>query len=390
MESRILQSRLMWLFTALWVILWAGSFEGYMTATFSLPYYAMEKGYSENDWYLCEGVRGVFPIYEYSRATKYKMVALAEGAEEKWVSEELSKVPSGEENDLPGPSLEELMLQENQVSLPATPGPTIREEEHFSPRTQQTQVDLKGLEDYETLVSAFYTIDANTSAGSERLNIHKLLDADMTINKDPSVPQILIFHTHSMEGYADENGGGPGAGIMGAGDYLATILRETYGYHVIHHEGRYDVDGRSDAYSNALPEIAKILEENPSIEVVIDLHRDEMPEDKRLVMDVDGRPTARFMFFNGLSRTKKTGDIDYLYNQNLDGNLSFSFQMQLKAAEYYPGLTRKIYLKGYRYNMHLAPKYLLVELGAQNNTMEEALNACGPLAHVLDLVLSGT
>ena len=70
MESRILQSRLMWLFTALWVILWAGSFEGYMTATFSLPYYAMEKGYSENDWYLCEGVRGVFPIYEYSRATK--------------------------------------------------------------------------------------------------------------------------------------------------------------------------------------------------------------------------------------------------------------------------------------------------------------------------------
>ena len=63
--------------------------------------------------------------------------------------------------------------------------------------------------------------------------------------------------------------------------------------------------------------------------------------------------------------------------------------MQLKAMEYYPGLTRRIYLKGYRYNMHLCPKYLLIELGAQNNTVEEAMNACDPLAHILDMVLSG-
>lgn len=103
-----------------------------------------------------------------------------------------------------------------------------------------------------------------------------------------------------------------------------------------------------------------------------------MAEGTRLVMDLDGRPTARFMFFNGLSRTRKTGNIAYLYNENQDANLAFSFQMQLKAAEYYPGLTRKIYLKGYRYNMHLRPKSLLIELGAQNNTVEEAMNACDP------------
>ena len=132
------------------------------------------------------------------------------------------------------------------------------------------------------------------------------------------------------------------------------------------------------------------MEEYPSIAYVIDLHRDEMAEETRLVMDLDGRPTARFMFFNGLSRTKKTGNIAYLYNENLQDNLAFSFQMQLKAAEYYPGLTRKIYLKGYRYNMHLRDKYLLVELGAQNNTVEEAMNACDPLAHILDMVLSGS
>ena len=95
------------------------------------------------------------------------------------------------------------------------------------------------------------------------------------------------------------------------------------------------------------------------------------------------------MFFNGLSRTNKTGEIDYLQNPNLDTNLAFSFQMQMAAGEYYPGLTRKVYLKGYRYNMHYRGKTLLIELGAQNNTVEEIMNACDPLAHILWLVLSG-
>ena len=167
-------------------------------------------------------------------------------------------------------------------------------------------------------------------------------------------------------------------------------MAETYGYEVLHHTVAYDAETRDDAYSRALPGIEKVLRENPSVQVVIDLHRDEMPEETKLVMDLDGRPTARFMFFNGLSRTKKTGNISYLYNENLESNLAFSFQMQLKAAEYYPGLTRKIYLKGYRYNMHLKDKYLLIELGAQNNTVEEAMNACNPLAHILDMVLSGS
>jgi stage II sporulation protein P len=77
-------------------------------------------------------------------------------------------------------------------------------------------------------------------------------------------------------------------------------------------------------------------------------------------------------------------------NPYLEDNLAFSFQMQLAAAEYYPDFTRKIYLKGYRYNMHYCPKSLLVEVGAQNNTLEEAKNAMEPLADVLSKVLTGT
>ena len=63
--------------------------------------------------------------------------------------------------------------------------------------------------------------------------------------------------------------------------------------------------------------------------------------------------------------------------------------MQLTAAEYYPNLTRRIYLKGYRYNMHLLPKSLLVEVGAQTNSFQEAKNAMEPLADVLIKVLNG-
>ncbi|MBQ4259806.1 MAG: stage II sporulation protein P [Lachnospiraceae bacterium] len=381
METRISQSRWLWLLIVLWGIWCVGSFESHMTSTFLLPYHYVSGGYRGTDWVVRGSLRDIFPMYGYAQTHRQMVHALAEGAEEISISVEEETNPV---------SLEELMLQENQVVLQPTPQPTVFQENTFSPREKQTNVDISTMENYEDLVAAFYTIDANTSVGSDRLNVYRLMEQDMTVDKNVKVPQILIFHTHSMEGYADSGEGEENTGIMGVGEKLADILRERYGYNVLHHEGRYDVDGRNDAYTNALPEIAGILEDNPSIEVVIDLHRDEMPEGKRLVMDVDGKPTARFMFFNGLSRTKKTGDIDYLYNKNLDKNLAFSFQMQLKAAEYYPGLTRKIYLKGYRYNMHLAPKYLLIELGAQNNTLEEAMNACEPLAHVLDMVLSGT
>ena len=260
---------------------------------------------------------------------------------------------------------------------------------NFRPAVQQVQIDRTQLADYETLVRNFYAIDANTMAGSDQLSVEKLLGMDMTLPQEGDGPQILIYHTHSQEAFADSVPGDVNTGIVGVGECLTKILTEQYGYRVLHNTGQYDVETRDNAYSRALPAVEQILAENPSIQVIIDLHREEVAEETKLVTDIQGRPTARFMFFNGLSRTRKTGDIDYLANENQEANLAFSFQMQLKAAEYYPGLTRRIYLKGYRYNMHLRPRTLLVELGAQNNTVEEAINACDPLAHILDMVLKG-
>ena len=271
-------------------------------------------------------------------------------------------------------------------SVEATAGTALS---NFRPAVQQVQIDRTQLADYETLVRNFYTIDANTMAGSDQLSVEKLLGMDMTLPQEGDGPQILIYHTHSQEAFADSVPGDVNTGIVGVGECLTKILTEQYGYRVLHNTGQYDVETRDNAYSRALPAVEQILAENPSIQVIIDLHRDEVAEETKLVTDIQGRPTARFMFFNGLSRTRKTGDIDYLANENQEANLAFSFQMQLKAAEYYPGLTRRNYLKGYRYNMHLRPRTLLVELGAQNNTVEEAINACDPLAHILDMVLKG-
>ena len=290
---------------------------------------------------------------------------------------------------------EELLLPQSEEtqqtalipeSVEATAGTALS---NFRPAVQQVQIDRTQLADYETLVRNFYAIDANTMAGSDQLSVEKLLGMDMTLPQEGDGPQILIYHTHSQEAFADSVPGDVNTGIVGVGECLTKILTEQYGYRVLHNTGQYDVETRDNAYSRALPAVEQILAENPSIQVIIDLHRDEVAEETKLVTDIQGRPTARFMFFNGLSRTRKTGDIDYLANENQEANLALSFQMQLKAAEYYPGLTRRIYLKGYRYNMHLRPRTLLVELGAQNNTVEEAINACDPLAHILDMVLKG-
>lgn len=281
-------------------------------------------------------------------------------------------------------TIADLLRAENEAAMHAQENAAL-----FVPHERQVQVDLGELEEYDTLVNAFYTVDANTMVGSDQLDVGTFLDKDLRVDRSGEGPQILIYHTHSKEGFVDSVPGDSATTIVGVGDRLTEILTKDYGFNVLHHTASYDAPGRDDAYSRALPEIQKILAENPTIQVIIDLHRDEMPAGTRLVTDLDGRPTARFMFFNGLSRTKKTGNIAYLRNENLAGNLAFSFRMQLKAAEHYPGLTRKIYLKGYRYNMHLLEKSLLIELGAQNNTVEEAMNACDPLAHVLSMVLSG-
>ena len=258
-------------------------------------------------------------------------------------------------------------------------------------REKTPDTSLEKLKDFDYLMGHFYTVDSSTSVDPEQLNAQTLLGKDLTIDQSGEGPKVLIYHTHSQEAFADSRKGEESDTIVGVGEYLAQLLNETYQIPTLHHKGVYDlIDGkldRSRAYELALPEVEKILKENPSIEVVIDLHRDGVGDSTHLVEEINGKPTAQIMFFNGMSRTKANGPIEYLKNPYIEDNLAFSLQMQL-AAQKYPGFTRRIYLKSYRYNMHVTPKTLLVEAGAQTNTVEEMRNAMEILAETLDTVLT--
>ena len=251
---------------------------------------------------------------------------------------------------------------------------------------KKVNINRLKLQEFDYLRQNFYQIDNTTTVGKDLLNADLLLGKNMTLKENVDGPQILIYHTHSQEAYKDSVSGDPATSIVGVGDYLETLLEEKYGIQVLHHKGVYD-QPRDSAYSAALPNIEKVLQENPTIEVVIDLHRDGVAENRHLVTEIDGKPTAKIMFFNGLSKTTAQGELSYLPNPYREDNLALSFQMQLVAEEYYPGLARKIYLKGYRYNLHLKPKSMLVEVGAQTNTFEEAKNAMEPLSNILAMVL---
>lgn len=266
-----------------------------------------------------------------------------------------------------------------------------------SEETRQASVptmylSMERLNDFEYLVSNFYTVDSVTYINPSELNASELLGKDLRIDLSTGGSKILIYHTHSQETFVDSDND-PSTSIVGIGRYLTEILNNKYKISTMHHEGVYDlINGkldRSEAYEFAKPEVEQILAENPSIEVVIDLHRDGVADTTHLVTEINGKPTAQIMFFNGLSRTRVNGDLVGMANPYLQDNLAFSLQMKIAAETKYPGFARRNYLRGYKYNMDLMPRMLLIEAGAQTNTVEEMRNAMEVLADLLNSVLTG-
>ncbi len=360
---------------------------GYQAVLSCMPvlvYDASDSGQKSIYEYLAANMDELLPIYGYVRDEEIQTAMGSMG------------VP-GEAGDSCGNFMDavssELLIQENrqaaqeQLDVQGSGGTDSAEPSAAAAGEKVRKFSRQKLNDFDYLLQNFYRVDSTTTTNSRQLNAAQMLAKDMRIKKDQDGPQILIYHTHSQERFADSKNASES--VAGLGDYLTELLEGTYGYRVLHHKGQYDIPDRDNAYSRAAPALEQLLKENPGIQVIIDLHRAGVAEGTRLVEKVNGKDTATIMFFNGLSHTTAQGDISYLNNPNLADNLAFSFQMQLAAAEYYPGFSRFIYLKGYRYNLHYLPKSLLVEVGAQTNTYQEALNAMEPLADVLDKVLSG-
>ena len=245
--------------------------------------------------------------------------------------------------------------------------------------------------EFETLLNRYFSMDAATTIDSSRLN-NSLLDLDLTLDTEKEGPQILIYHSHSQEGFVDTVEGDDTTTIVGVGDYLAKLLTETYGYQVIHDRGVYDlVDGvldRNVAYDYSGAAVEQWLSKYPQIQVIIDLHRDGV-DGKKFVVQENGKPTANLMFILGMSRTADQQDISYLPNPYIKENMAFALQIQERAEIAAPGLMRNIYLMAYRFNLHYRPRSMLLEAGTQLNTLEEEKNAMEVFAGILDAELKG-
>ncbi len=337
-----------------------------------VPQLAMLK-YDANEWevWLGEQVMYVSPVLQYYSENGEVLDEVYDTTTEEWI-------------------LLAQAMDENSID---EAGELVGEEVIIEPTTEDyvTTFDIEKLTDLDYVLNNYYVIDSTTNADPSIFNLEEWLEYDMSLEENVEGPQILIYHTHSQEDFVDSVEGDMSTTIVGVGAYLAEVLESEYGVEVLHHEGVYDlVDGvldRSNAYELAYDAVSVILEENPSIEMVIDLHRDGVDQHSHLVTTIDGKETAQIMFFNGLSSSVSNGDIDYLYNPYINDNLALTFQMQVTAEELYPGYSRRIYLRSYRYNLHLMPKTMLIEAGAQTNTLEEMFNAMDILAEILSEVV---
>lgn len=331
--------------------------------------YSGPTSYTQSQNWLVEQAFGMLPFSGYLESR----VSYNDAMED---DETIAKILENQAND------ENMVDADGNLVVQTAPVENVVPEQG----TPTLDMSIERLRDFDYLINNFYIVDSSTMIGADQLNADDLLGRSMKIDNNVEGPKVLIFHSHSQETFVDSVPGDEGTSIVGVGEYLTQLLNAK-GIAAIHDTGVYDIiDGkldRSHAYENAEASIRPILEANPSIQVVIDLHRDGVADDVHLVTEIGGKPTAKIMYFNGLSRTRTNGDIAYLYNPYIQDNLAFSLQMQIASETMYPGFARRIYLRGYRYNLHLMPKSLLIEAGAQTNTVEEMRNAMEVLAETL-------
>lgn len=193
-------------------------------------------------------------------------------------------------------------------------------------------------------------------------------------------PQVLILHSHATEAYTPEGEdrytpSDPyrttdcDQNMIRVGEEMARTFRK-HGLEVIHDTTLYDYPSYNEAYDRSLAAAERWLTQYPSIQVVLDVHRDALvAEDGSLykaVSQEQGETSAQVMLVVG---TDGTGKFHPLWQENL----TFALRLQHRLLEDYDSLARPMVLRASRYNQHLRPGSLLVEVGTHGNTLQEAL-----------------
>ena len=203
-------------------------------------------------------------------------------------------------------------------------------------------------------------------------------------------PRILIYHTHTTEAYAgteDSDWRTPDQekNIVAVGELLAKILREQYGCNVLHDKTNHEPPLLNTAYTRSEVTMKRYKQTYPSLTMFIDVHRDA---GKGLVTEIDGKRVARLMFVVGTGEgATGTG---YKEMPDFESNYSLALAVTNKLAEIDEGLPRDVRVKVGRYNQHVSNQCLLLEVGDNENTLEEVLNAVPYFAQALmEVVGSG-
>jgi stage II sporulation protein P len=179
-------------------------------------------------------------------------------------------------------------------------------------------------------------------------------------------PLVLIYHTHATESYQPFSDGNfhiieEAGTVREVGTVLQKVL-ESKGVKVIHNKTLHDNPSYSKSYSRSAETAQSILKANPSIKIVIDLHRDaaSYTGNKGHRFNVNGKTAAQFCLVVGQG------------NDNFLELMAFANKVNQKANDLYPGFSRGVIQKEYKYNQYLADNYILLEMGNNQNNIEEA------------------
>jgi len=232
------------------------------------------------------------------------------------------------------------------------------------------------------------------NSSSKSIDLDWCLNSPLPFTVKDNGAQVLIVHTHGSESYL------PSArdyytpedvdrttdtryNVVRVGDEIESILKSK-GISVIHDRNIYDSPTYSGSYTRALNSITNYMKKNPSIRVILDIHRDSICSEDgtkyKTIASVNGKDCAQLML---VLSTGESG----LPHPNWQKNLIFGVKLQGQIANKYPGLMRPINLRRERFNMHVTTGSLLVEVGSTGHTLEEALIAIRPFSEELAALL---
>ena len=230
-----------------------------------------------------------------------------------------------------------------------------------------------------------------------RPDVKALLLSPLEWELSAEAPTVLILHTHGSESYTKQPGQDYAQSgeyrtldtdfnMVGLGDLLAQKL-EAAGIRVLHDRQIHDYPSYNSSYTNARQSAQAYLRQYPTIQVVLDLHRDAVLNSDGTqyapTVTVNGQKVARLMLVVGT-------DASGMHHPRWRGNLAAAVKLQVLLERQAPGITRPVLLRAQRFNHDLSTGAMIVEIGAAGNTLEEATRAVEYLAQSLIRMMHGT